>query len=776
MNKLLPLAAVLLLLLILSLHFSTAHAQGTAFTYQGRLNVGTNAATGLFDLRFGLWDSESGGFLQGNLLTNNAAAVTNGLFTVTLDFGSQFPGAPRWLEIGVRSNGVGVFTSLASRQPLSPAPYAIFAESANASNLVGTLQAAQLPAAVVTNGATGLNLAGTFAGNGAAVTNVPLGSINSGIAIQGGLGFVLASSPTVGLGPQSVTAADVNSDGWMDLISANAADGTLTILTNNGSGGFMLASSPHIGGIPNSVMAMDMNGDGKVDLISANTFGTAITILTNNGSGGFVSMAPLFVGVPYSVVAADVNGDGRQDLVSAADNKILVITNNGSGGFLLAATLTVSSPPAYSAIAADVNGDGRMDVISANAGGNTLTIFTNNGTGGFVPASSPPVGLDPVTVATADVNGDGRLDLISANKNESTLTVLTNNGSGGFGLSSSPVVGIGPQSVVPLDVNGDGKVDLISANEYDNSLTVLTNDGSGRFVLAASAVVGSGSYSVAVADVNGDGRMDLISANRDTNTLSVMLNTDFNFAGNFSGSFSGSINASSVNSGTLNDGRLSANVALLDASALSFKCSTFAAGVNAQAPNAGTFVWNSFGSANAATVANTFSVFGTHGLDVEYFGLTPGGAGTRYVYLGDLFGGDTIHVWNGAHLTDGGVWANASDKNRKTDFSTVDPKQVLNKLITLPVSEWRYTNELAGIKHLGPTAQDFQAVFGLGTDDKSIGTVDESGVALAAIQGLDQKLNEKETEVQSLKRQNDSLEKRISELETTVKSFHHTNN
>ena len=84
----------------------------------------------------------------------------------------------------------------------------------------------------------------------------------------------------------------------------------------------------------------------------------------------------------------------------------------------------------------------------------------------------------------------------------------------------------------------------------------------------------------------------------------------------------------------------------------------------------------------------------------------------------------------------------ASDKNRKTDFKEVDARSVLDKLAALPVREWRYTNESAGVKHLGPVAQDFQAAFGLGTDDKTIGTVDADGVALAAIQGLNQKLRE----------------------------------
>lgn len=79
------------------------------------------------------------GTQQGNLLTNSATAVSNGLFTVTLDFGNQFPGANRWLEIAVRTNGTANFFTLSPRRALTPAPYAIYAGSANASNMAGTV-------------------------------------------------------------------------------------------------------------------------------------------------------------------------------------------------------------------------------------------------------------------------------------------------------------------------------------------------------------------------------------------------------------------------------------------------------------------------------------------------------------------------------------------------------------------------------------------------------------------------------------------------------------
>ena len=78
-----------------------------------------------------------------------------------------------------------------------------------------------------------------------------------------------------------------------------------------------------------------------------------------------------------------------------------------------------------------------------------------------------------------------------------------------------------------------------------------------------------------------------------------------------------------------------------------------------------------------------------------------------------------------------------SDEHRKTDFRDLDGEQVLGKLAALPVREWRYNTQDAGIRHVGPTAQDFRAAFGLGESDVRIGSVDADGVALAGVKALD---------------------------------------
>ena len=99
---------------------------------------------------------------------------------------------------------------------------------------------------------------------------------------------------------------------------------------------------------------------------------------------------------------------------------------------------------------------------------------------------------------------------------------------------------------------------------------------------------------------------------------------------------------------------------------------------------------------------------------------------------------------------DGLSWINASDRDAKEHFAPVESREVLAKVAALPISRWSY-KESDGSTHLGPVAQDFHQAFGLGVDDKSIATVDADGVALAAIQGLNQVVKEKEAEIRELR-------------------------
>lgn len=103
--------------------------------------------------------------------------------------------------------------------------------------------------------------------------------------------------------------------------------------------------------------------------------------------------------------------------------------------------------------------------------------------------------------------------------------------------------------------------------------------------------------------------------------------------------------------------------------------------------------------------------------------------------------GTAVLGTSGAYLTAGGVWTNASDRNLKTNFTSLDQQSILGKIATLPITEWNYKAESATTTHIGPMAQDFYAAFGLGgsAGETSISTIDPAGVALLGIQALDQR-------------------------------------
>ena len=97
----------------------------TAFSYQGRLMDGAVPAAANYDFQFALFDQLSGGTQQGATLTKSAVPVTNGIFTVTLDFGNQFPGADRFLDIMVKKSSDPTYSPLTPRQPITTSPYSI---------------------------------------------------------------------------------------------------------------------------------------------------------------------------------------------------------------------------------------------------------------------------------------------------------------------------------------------------------------------------------------------------------------------------------------------------------------------------------------------------------------------------------------------------------------------------------------------------------------------------------------------------------------------------
>ena len=127
---------------------------------------------------------------------------------------------------------------------------------------------------------------------------------------------------------------------------------------------------------------------------------------------------------------------------------------------------------------------------------------------------------------------------------------------------------------------------------------------------------------------------------------------------------------------------------------------------------------------------------------------------------------DTPELVEYPPLTDvTGISIPQSDRNIKANIAPVEGREVLERLAGMPISSWSYKADDVSVRHIGPMAQDFRATFGVGHDDKTIHVVDASGVALAAIQGLYQVLQEKDAQLIAQQEQIAALAARLAALE-----------
>ena len=214
---------------------ASAVAQGAGFAYQGRLNDDNRPASGRYDLTFSLYGESVGGLRLRGPESHSNVLVSNGLFTVTLDFGDKsFDGTAYWLEMAARTNGESGFTTLSQRRQLFPAPYAIFSTTAGearavaASNILGVLSVAQLPPPQ---------------GNGAGLTNLPasklIGSAPSATNFTGALvGDVTGRQSATVVSSVGGVSALLVSQGADAANAATSVNTASAIVRRNVGGGF----------------------------------------------------------------------------------------------------------------------------------------------------------------------------------------------------------------------------------------------------------------------------------------------------------------------------------------------------------------------------------------------------------------------------------------------------------------------------------------------------------------------------------------------------------
>ena len=668
------------------------HAQVSAFTYQGRLDLNGTPANGSYDFMFRLLNDPTNGVAAPVIPINPAVPVTNGLFTTGMDFGAEnFNGANRWLEINVRTNGGGPFTTLAPRQLLTPAPYAVAAQTASnllgglpASQISGTIQNASLPASPSFPGTVTAN---AFSGSGAGLTDVNatmLGGLNSSNFWRT-TGNAGTTPGTHFLGTSDNESLEIKVNGLRALRIEPRNQQAPNLI--GGYEGNMVAA-----GIEGAVIA----GGGARAFSSSNYIASSFSTV-GGGSGNRIDSDAWFTSIPggfNNIVQAQSEyafiGGGRENTIRTTASYSVV----GGGE-----TNTINSFAYHATI-----GGGGWNTIHTSAGFATAAGGYNNTI--YQSFSTISGGAGNSTHAYGSTIGGGRGHTIAASSDDSFI-------GGGFKNT------IGPNSIYAGISGGyQNQIGYYCPNAViAGGWNGVIHDG------GQAASIGGGYFNEirenAIAATIAGGNVNRIGANASYATIS-----------------GGYINTNNGSCATVPGG--SENAAMGDYS--------FAAGRRAKANHSGALVWGDSANADiASTNANSVTMRASGGYR--------------------LFTDSTATT--GAFLAAGsGSWTSMSDRNAKENFRTADAREVLEKVVALPMQTWNYKSQDASIRHIGPMAQDFKAAFDLGESETGIATVDADGVALAAIQGLNQKLEETRAQNLEFKRRLAELERLVQQLET----------
>ena len=350
--------------------------------------------------------------------------------------------------------------------------------------------------------------------------------------------------------PDSVWMADLNGDGFEDIVVANSAGNTVSVLLHDGAGGFEGRWTYDTGDVPVAVTVADVNSDGDLDIITANrgVVGAAngtISVLLGNGTGVFTTLGAQAVGPePVALAAGQINGAGGIDLVVAnrQDGTVTVLFGNNNGTFTAQPAINVGNVPVAVHLT-DLNNDLDLDVVAANSLDDTITVLLNDGGGTFTEAADSPFdagGVRPVALASADFDGDGAQDMAVVNQQPGdigTVSILLGGGNGGLSAATAYEAGPGASAIALglLDA-GDTALDLVVTSQTTDSVAVLLGDGAGGFVAAtadSTYPVGPSPRGVFISSVNGtvdglgnyrlDNFADVIAVNRDDDSVTVLL-------------------------------------------------------------------------------------------------------------------------------------------------------------------------------------------------------------------------------------------------------------
>jgi surface protein len=295
---------------------------------------------------------------------------------------------------------------------------------------------------------------------------------------------------------RSADLADMNGDGYLDYILPDF-NSLVHIFYNNKDGTFGDAFT--ITGVGNNLgaSAADLNNDSHIDIVTAHWSGSSVAVILNNGNGTFATPVEYSVaGIgPRKIAIADLNNDGHNDLAVTTDaaGSISVLLNNGDGTFADYVSYANSGWVYTSGVdVGDVNQDGNIDIaVAAHGACQYMGILLNNGDGTFSSGSNFSLNCEGANdIKLGDVNGDGYLDTIVAHS-QGIVSVFLNNGSGSFASRSILYLGAssGDTNLSLDDFDQDGGLDIVVSSSGNARAVVFLNKSLGLNNWDTSSVI-----------------------------------------------------------------------------------------------------------------------------------------------------------------------------------------------------------------------------------------------------------------------------------------------
>lgn len=302
---------------------------------------------------------------------------------------------------------------------------------------------------------------------------------NKGNNTWGAVQHVIDSSA---LGAKSVYTADLDNDGYTDVLLASSSNHTIACYRNKGENEFgnrQVIFDYEI--FVKDVHAADLDNDGDIDVLSASWTDDAISWYSNDGTGHFGErqIITILADGAISVYTADLDNDGDIDVLSGSscDKKVAWYENDGNGNFGEQQIIITNAGSITSVYATDLNLDGAIDVLFASESYDKVAWYENDGTGNFNEQHIISTNADGIkSVYAADLDNDGDIDVLSASYNDDKIAWYENNGNGNFGEQQIiTTLADGAASVYTADLDNDGDLDVLSSSTIDNKVAWYEN-------------------------------------------------------------------------------------------------------------------------------------------------------------------------------------------------------------------------------------------------------------------------------------------------------------